>query len=74
MFKTDKSSNIDHLDYNAETNTLEVKFKNGGIYHYSNVDKKTYDAFEKAESHGKHFAKYINGKFQHKKQPEKKEK
>lgn len=73
MFKC-KSSNIEHIDYNPDTNTLEVKFKNGGIYHYSNVDQKTYDAFEKAESHGKHFAKAINGKFQHKKFDPKKDK
>jgi len=46
-----KSSNLEHIRYMPESNTLEVKFINGGIYHYSNVDQKTYDAFEEAKSH-----------------------
>lgn len=74
MFKHKcESSNIEHIDYNATENILEVKFKSGGTYHYSNVDQKAYEAFKNAKSHGSHFAKTINGKFTHKKHEPKKE-
>lgn len=68
-----KSSNIEHIDYDPQTNMLEIKFKGGSTYHYSNVDYETYVIFKDAESHGKHFVKSISGKFKHKKyEPKKK--
>lgn len=67
MFKC-KSSNIDYLNYDPTTETLEVCFTNGTRYSYYKVSQKDYDAFEKAESHGKHFFKHVRDKFKFQKQ------
>ncbi len=58
MKKVD-SSNIDSIKHNNVTNTLEVTFKNGKVYHYSNVSQHTYNIFEKAPSLGKHLYSHI---------------
>jgi hypothetical protein len=42
---------------------LIIKFKNGGIYRYKDVDYETYYGFEDAESKGKYLAKNIKNKF-----------
>ena len=42
---------------------LIVKFKNGGIYKYKDVDYDTYSGFEYAESRGKYLAAKIKNKF-----------
>lgn len=72
MYKC-KSSNIDYIKYDPDSSTLEVCFKNGGVYHYHNVGQRDYNSFLAAESHGKHFAKYIKDSYKFTKQ-EKKEK
>jgi hypothetical protein len=57
-----KSSNIKGIGYHPETQTMAVKFSNG-IYHYNGVTEKEFQAFQKAESIGKHFHSVIRGKF-----------
>lgn len=36
------SSNIDFIAHSPEDNLLQINFKNGGIYHYQNVDVALY--------------------------------
>jgi hypothetical protein len=54
-----KSSNIDAIGHCHSTNSLHVKFKNGGTYVYSGVDAKAHAALAAAESIGAHLSKHI---------------
>lgn len=53
------SSNVDEIGYNAETKTLSVRFKNGGLYHYHLVEPEKYEALKNADSIGSHLHKHI---------------
>ena len=57
-----KSSQLSSIGFDEKTNTLAVKFNNGGVYHYQNVTKAEFDKFSKAESIGKHFGSHIKSK------------
>jgi hypothetical protein len=63
MMVRSNSSNIAHMDYDASSGIMKVKFRDGGTYHYHKVDQHHYDKFVKAESHGKHFHAHIKDKF-----------
>jgi KTSC domain len=52
-----KSSNIAEIGHSGTT--LEVKFKNGGVFRYHNVDADKHAALMRAESVGKHFHAHI---------------
>ncbi len=54
-----KSSNISHIGYDENTQTLKVRFHRGGEYHYSNVPKEEHEAFLNSKSIGSHFSKSI---------------
>lgn len=56
-----KSSQVSHIGYDEATKTLAVTFTRGtgAIYHYPDVSKETYVAFNKAESIGSFFGKHI---------------
>lgn len=41
---------------------MTVEFRSGGVYEYADVDEAAFDAFHKAESHGKHLGMHIKGK------------
>jgi hypothetical protein len=56
-----KSSQIAECGHCAKTNTLAVKFKNGGVYHYANVPADIHQKLLEAESVGKAFSKLIRG-------------
>lgn len=58
-----KSSNIEGVIYNDQTNTLEVHFKNGNEYSYEAVPQDIYDALIHADSVGKYFHSNIKGKY-----------
>lgn len=73
MIKCDSSSNLDWFKYDSESETLEVCFKNGGVYHYYKVGQRDYDGLLAAKSRGTHFSKNIKEAFKFKKQ-EKEEK
>lgn len=55
------STSITEVGHDPITNTLEVKFANGGIYSYDGVTAAHYDALLKAPSLGKHFQAHIRG-------------
>jgi hypothetical protein len=50
------SSNISKIGYDANTETLYVEFKSGGLYKYAGVPVQTYLDFIRADSFGKFLA------------------
>lgn len=65
------SSLIAAHGYDLATRTLAIRFKpnksnpEGAVYHYADVAPEAAEAFDKAESVGKHFGEHIRGKFSH---------
>lgn len=55
-----KSSQIESIGH--EGNTLAVKFKSGGTYHYHDVSADQFAAIKKAESIGSFLHKHIKPK------------
>ncbi|MEG0518600.1 MAG: KTSC domain-containing protein [Bacteroidales bacterium] len=53
------SSNIAAIGYDQNSSTLEVRFNNGGIYHYHNVPLSIYNNLMAASSHGGYLASHI---------------
>ncbi len=51
------------VGYDEATGTLEVEFKNGGLYEYSNVSPEEYAALMMAPSKGTYFGEQIRDKF-----------
>ena len=56
-----ESNQVGSIGYDAATKTLAVTFSRGPghVYHYPNVEQKTFDAFIAAESKGNFFGKHI---------------
>ena len=54
-----RSSNVQSVGYHLETQTLEVEFRNGGVYHYHGVPFDRYKAFMTAPSKGSFLARVI---------------
>ena len=48
-----KSSNIKEMGYYKKEKVMEVTFKTGGVYSFSNVSKEDIDALNSAPSFGK---------------------
>jgi hypothetical protein len=59
-----KSSNISHIGYDEQSQTLSVKFKTGGTYRYYNVPKLEYETLINSKSIGAYFAKNIKPTYQ----------
>ncbi len=57
------SSSLASVGYDALEQVLEIEFRNGGIYRYSNVTKEIFTQFMAANSKGRFFALKIRGKF-----------
>ena len=58
-----KSNMISHVGHDPETNTLRVRFKNGGQeYEYPTLTAEEHAALIGAESIGKHFQTHIRPK------------
>lgn len=53
------SSMINSVGYDAETQTLDVEFKDGRVYSYGGVPQSEYDNMMSAQSVGKYFAQNI---------------
>ncbi|MCD4751965.1 MAG: KTSC domain-containing protein [Anaerolineaceae bacterium] len=53
------SSNIMSIGYDATRMILEIEFKGGSLYQYSNVPLDVYEGLMAAGSHGRFFATYI---------------
>lgn len=61
---TVNSTNIDSVGYNADTQTLTVKFKvSGQTYEYLNVPQTLYEGLLTAESKGKYINDNIRSQF-----------
>ncbi len=58
-----RSSNLSAVEYDAETQTLEITFRSGSVYTYSGVNEGTYDGLMAAPSPGAYFAQNIKDKF-----------
>jgi hypothetical protein len=49
------SSNVSSVGYDADSQTLEIEFNNGGVYQYSGVPESVYEGMMGADSKGKYF-------------------
>lgn len=58
------SSNIAEVGYDADSQTLGMKFHSGTTYHYAEVPKEKHDELLTAESPGAVFAREIKGKYE----------
>lgn len=58
-----ESSQIAAIGYDAATLTLGITFKQGGHYRYAAVQPEDFEAFRTAPSAGRHFDKFIRGRF-----------
>lgn len=69
------SSQIEAFGYDADTQTLAIRFPGrgatpGSVYHYAEVPQHVFDAMNGAESKGKFFGSQIRGHFEYEKQPD----
>lgn len=62
-----QSSNIVRSEYDTETKTMIVEFKNGIKYEYADVPHLTYTQFRSAPSQGSFFSSKISKTFKYKK-------
>jgi hypothetical protein len=58
-----ESEAIAEIGYDAGRSTLFVRFADGNWYSYFGVAKRTYEAFVKAESHGRFFHEHIRDRY-----------
>lgn len=57
--KAVESSQIAEVGHDSSTETLRVKFKNGGVYDYTKVGSEVYNALMAAPSVGSYFSAVI---------------
>ncbi len=57
-----KSSNVVSIGHDPESKRLHIEFANG-VYEFDGVSADQHRALMAAASHGKHFHKFIRGKF-----------
>jgi hypothetical protein len=57
------SSNVASVGYDENSKVLEVAFKSGGVYQYSNVPRGIYEGMISATSVGSYFHKMVKEKF-----------
>ena len=58
-----RSKEIAIVGYEDETQTLEIAFRNGGVYRYTQVPRDIYDRLMSAESLGVYFEQNVKNKF-----------
>ena len=58
-----RSSNLRSVGYDGWTGTLEIEFRSGGVYRYSNVPGERYERLMRASSKGGFFCYYIKYRF-----------
>lgn len=61
------SSNIASIGYDETSETLEIEFKNGGVYQYFDVPERVYNGIMSASSHGEYLAQNIKGHYRYSK-------
>ncbi len=59
------SSNVASAGYDDQTCTLEIEFRNGGIYQYFDVPRPIYEQFIGAGSPGSFLHQQIRGVFRY---------
>lgn len=64
LFQKIESSNLSAIGYDEVSRTLGVLFQANSLYFYVGVPKKTWDAFTKAESFGKHYNVEIKTRYE----------
>lgn len=65
-----ESSALESIGYDAESQTLELEFRdNGGVWQYFNFKPSTFRRFTNAGSLGRFFVKKIKGKFREQRVP-----
>ncbi|WP_430434776.1 KTSC domain-containing protein [Methyloversatilis sp.] len=69
------SSQIEAFGYDAETQTLAIRFPGrgatpGSVYHYADVPAHVFERMSAAESKGKFFGSQIRGHYAYEKQPD----
>lgn len=65
--KAVRSKDIAIIGYDKEEALLEIAFRNGGVYHYSQVPETIYQALMKAPSCGSYFNQEIKDKYHYQK-------
>lgn len=58
-----RSTNMKEVGYDLDTNTLEIVFRDGGIYRYFGVPESVYDGLISAASAGQYFHRMIRDKY-----------
>jgi len=61
------STNLTSVGYEPSTETLEIKFRSGGIYQYFNVPPESYQALMNASSKGSYHAAHIKNRYPYRK-------
>jgi hypothetical protein len=61
------SSNIASIGYDADSQTLEIEFLNGGVYQYFDVPQHVHQELMNASSHGQYLAQNIKGAYRYSK-------
>jgi KTSC domain len=62
---TPESSNLARFGYVANSQTLTVEFKNGGLYNYYDVPANLFEAMKHAASKGQFLASQIKGNYRY---------
>ena len=57
------SSNVEALGYDADSQTLEVEFKNGTVYQYFDVPERVFEELRDAGSVGAYLAAQVKGAY-----------
>lgn len=63
----DGSTHIKSIDYDAGERAMQITFRNGDTYRYTDVPDHLHQQFRAADSVGRFFHRFINGKFRHEK-------
>jgi hypothetical protein len=61
----EKNSHVESVGHDPVTQTLRVKFKNGGAYDHAGVPAHHHSGMLAADSPGKYFHAHIRGKYEH---------
>lgn len=58
-----ESSMIRSVGYDTKTSILEVEFKNGDVWQYSDFPKTSWQELNNSESQGKYFVREVKGRY-----------
>lgn len=59
------STNISEIGYDQPSQTLEVMFRNGGVYQYFDIPRHEYDNLLRAASIGEYLNRSIKGRYRY---------